>query len=363
MLEVQAQKVSLLESAVWRSKQVMADFIAAAIGKSHTPWQKETPTTTMYFADVMADLIRNKQSSNLPIVRLEANVFQTVGENPVLVIIRYASPEILVLLKTRSFKKVIYVFDDDISSIELEKKLPSDYRRRLENIRNKVVVPVSSIATEIVAPSAHILEKFRNSRKSILLPSLVHKTSNLAHYDDSEGQFNIVFSGTRSHLADLKMIIPALQSVLARNPQARLTTFLGNYAPIRLSGRQVEHLPSMDWHSYREFIATQNFHLALAPALNTPFNRARSSSRIMDNAGFGAVGIYSNREPFANWIEDGVNGLLVGDDTDQWINTIQGLINSKQQAKKIAEAGIQTALNLGNRLQVREFWMHRLNLC
>lgn len=362
MLEVNKSTVGAMESAWFRSRQVIDNFRDSAIGKIHKPWLKETPTTSMYFSDVMSDLIGESIESNKPIIRLEPNVFEIVGDIKTILVLRYISPMRLDLIKKGFFQRIIYFVDDDMSSIELEKKLPEDYRRRMTNFKNEIVLPISRIASEVIAPSSHIIDKFKKVQKSILFPALLHEPSDLSHHENLYGQFNIVFNGTRSHLADLNFIVSALKSVLARHPQVRLTTFLGGHAPDGLKNNQTEHLPAMEWNSYRNFINVNKFHLALAPALETQFNRSRSPSRILDNAGFGAVGLYSNREPFSNWIKHGENGMLVSDGPKAWISMIDEMINNRVNTKAIAARGQQLASHLGDRNSVRKFWIDKLGL-
>jgi Glycosyl transferases group 1 len=360
MFDTNKPTVGPIESAWLRSRQAMGTFRDSTIGKKYRPWSKETPTTSIYFSDVMSDLIGENTASKKPILRIEPNVFMTVGQNPKILVVRYISPDGLLKIQRRSVKDVIYLVDDDISSIELESKLPKDYRRRMIKFKNEIVLPISKIASEIIAPSPLIVDKFRKKSKTILMPSFIHEPADLTHHDNLGEQFNIVFNGTRSHLADFNFIVPAIKNILSRNPHVRVTTFLGDYAPSGLQGSQVSHLSAMDWNSYRRFVGANKFHVALAPALDTQFNRARSPSRILDNAGYGAVGIYSDRQPFSDWIVHNDNGLLVADEPNSWVAAIEDLLNNRSKSKAIAENGKQCALQLGDRNRMRQFWLDKL---
>jgi len=48
----------------------------------------------------------------------------------------------------------------------------------------------------------------------------------------------------------------------------------------------------MSWEKYRAFVACHRFHIAIAPALDTAFNRSRSLSRLHDHAAYGAAGLF-----------------------------------------------------------------------
>lgn len=102
--------------------------------------------------------------------------------------------------------------------------------------------------------------------------------------------------------------------------------------------------------------------MALAPYRDTPFNRARSCNKILDHAAFGAAGLYSARPPLAGYVKDGAEGLLLGDEPQQWINAIEELLAATDVMRNLAGAGAQLAQKLGAPARSRAFWLNLLQL-
>lgn len=72
------------------------------------------------------------------------------------------------------------------------------------------------------------------------------------------------------------------------------TTFWNGHTPRCLRNLpNAIHLPMMEWEQLSGLVAENRFHAAIAPALDTPFNRARSISKLHDHAAYGAAGIYT----------------------------------------------------------------------
>jgi len=57
----------------------------------------------------------------------------------------------------------------------------------------------------------------------------------------------------------------------------------------------------------------------------------------------GGVGIYSNRPPYTEIVEHGVNGLLAGDDPDDWQRCLEWLLEHPAKAHDMARAAQEGA--------------------
>ena len=118
----------------------------------------------------------------------------------------------------------------------------------------------------------------------------------------------------------------------------------------------------MGWNRYQAFVAENHFHVAIAPALATDFNRARSLSRLHDHAAYGAAGIYSRQAPFSGIIADGNSGLLLRNEPACWRDALFGLAKQPDRAEKLATEGQALSRRLGDRQRVRSFWTQELGM-
>jgi hypothetical protein len=278
------------------------------------------------------------------------------------VLLRYASGNEINLLKGRRLQRLYYVIDDDLFSARTDPILPLDYRDRLTNFSLGVLPRILDIATDIVAPSRAILNApaYDNHEKSLLDPAYTKLCPDLSHFK-SPVQIRCVVLGTRSHLADIASVVPAVLKALAHVPKLTVTTFIGRHAPpeFRDHPRIVNRAP-LPWPAFRKILKRERYHIAIAPALPTEFNKARSITRILDHAALGAAGIYSNQAPFSGRIANGRDGILLDPGIRLWSDALIDLANDLGRAESIAAAGRSLAERLGNPERVRHFWNKRL---
>lgn len=323
--------------------------------------QKQIPSASIYFAEPLADLIGTRRSHpDRPILKITRNIYVCDG---CAIIIRYASPRDLRILESHGFKKIYLLIDDDIFSLGEHDGLPADYRERLLGYRDGIFRRLLDLVTHVVAPSERILAAYRRKRALQLDPAQTHKTGALVHHNRTR-HFDVVFAATRSHLQDLDHMAPALVEFLKARPDARLTTFLNGHAPRILKNLpNAIHLPMMEWGRYRRYVAENRFHAAIAPALDTDFNRARSISRLYDHAAYGAAGVYSRQPPFSGIVAHGQSGLLLPNNPPEWRDTLISLAGAREQTHALAVGGQILSQTLGDMRRVRNFWLREFNFC
>ena len=346
--------MALLPEIVRRAVRVRLGGKLSASGRAG----KQLPSIALYFADPLADLIcPDGVDASRPIHRLSRTVFSC---GRAAIVVRYAAKRELSLL--RRFERVYLLIDDDLESLKDGDGLPSDYRQRLVAYRDGPFRRLMDMVTDVVAPSENILAAYGRKRALRLDPAQCHQAGALVHHNIRK-PFDIVFAATRSHLEDLGHIAPALAEVLHRRPDAQLTTFLNGHAPrcLRMLPNAI-HLPMMEWSRYRAYVAENRFHLAVAPALDTPFNRARSISKLHDHAAYGAAGLYSRQQPFDRIVIHNKSGLLLSNDPSEWRDTILDLCDRRDHTMKLAAGGQILSQTLGDMKRVRNFWLRELGL-
>jgi len=68
------------------------------------------------------------------------------------------------------------------------------------------------------------------------------------------------------------------------------------------------------------------------------FSAGRSSTKFFDFVRCGAVGIYSDSEPYASFVRNGVDGLLVRNDPEAWVEAILRLVHDSETRVAMAQA-------------------------
>lgn len=330
---------------------------AAAVARITPP---QSPSAALYFADPLTGLIGTRlKNPGLPIRRMTRTMF-VAGRCAV--IIRYAGERELGILERRKFLRVYLVIDDHLGALDPEDGLPPDYRQRLIAYRDGFMRKLLPFVTHVVAPSEEILAPFKHKVCLRLDPAQCHGTGGLAHHRRPRG-LDIVVAATRSHLQDVTFIADMVADFLKARPDARLTTFLNGHAPRVLRNLpNAEHLPMLGWERYRAFVAEHRFHVALAPALDTAFNRARSYSRVHDHAAYGAAGLYSQQPPFSGVVTHDQSGLLLRNEPLRWREALQQLADRRDVAERLAAGGQNLSRRIGSRMRVQNFWLRELEL-
>jgi hypothetical protein len=109
---------------------------------------------------------------------------------------------------------------------------------------------------------------------------------------------------------------------------------------------RVRILHPMRWPSYLAETGQGRCDLLLTPLLESPLNAARAPVKFIDAARCGAAGLYSDRPPYRGFIRPGVDGLLLGDRQQEWLEAIEWLIGDGEARHRLASEGRRRALQL-----------------
>jgi hypothetical protein len=314
-----------------------------------------TPTADIYFLNAMSDLV----SAEGGVTALGPNVY---GAGRRFVILRYASDAELALLEAARPRQVFYVVDDDLEALSRSGDLPAGYRARLAAFVARSLPRILAMADVVLAPSALLLTRFPGHDTGLVCPSYCTVCDGFEHFGE-DPPVRLVFTGSRSHAGDLEAIAPALERLCTSCPHVELTTFLGSGAPasLRRLGNVVNR-PALPWASYRRFMATARFHIALAPFRRTATNECRSHNKVHDHAAFGAAGLYGDILPYRGVVTHGRDGLLLPPEPQAWYDALAGLVEDRSSTQRLAEGGVDLSRRTGSPDQLRAFWCERLNL-
>ncbi len=321
----------------------------------------DTPTTQKYFTHAMRPYIARPGKDDAPIKPVEGNVFECfVGGVRTVLIFRFCSRRLAEQLLNDPPERLVLFIDENLWALK-NASLSEGYRYRLARKREALFEPLLAIAHEVVSPSRRILARFDTKERFLVGPALTSLLPALDHHDNGDTT-RIVFCGSRSQVEELENISGELNAFMADHPDVNLTTFLGRHAPRDLQGPNIAHMVPMVWSDYRRCMEINRFHISIAPAASNEFNLSRSLSRVLDNAVWGAAGLYSNQEPYSQTVADGSDGLLVGRERGDWTKAISQLVNDRRLARNLALQGQNLALAVGDIARLSRFWMNRLGI-
>lgn len=144
--------------------------------------------------------------------------------------------------------------------------------------------------------------------------------------------------GTSTHAADYEHIAPALLEILAHH-QGGVRLEIWGDAPPSLEKHPAVTVDPRYLSSYREYaerLSRADIDLALVPLAPNAFNDAKSAIKWLELSAAGIPGVYARRGQYAEWIRDGEDALLAGDDPAEWRAAIEHLIEDAAHRTGIA---------------------------
>ena len=321
--------------------------------------RKLLPTTDVYFYHHLKEYITwGRASDARPIRALSPTVFICNGHA---LISRYATRSDLRKLERHKPADVFYLIDDDIRAALEAPELPADYRERLGRFASQDLPAIEAMADRVVTPSQAIAALYADRPCELLDPGHIAICRDFSHFDDMR-KVRVAFLGTRSHLADLEFLTDVLADLCARHGDLEVVTYLGRHTPDalrRLAGVRAE--APMSWHAYKDkVLGRERFHLAVAPMLDTAFNRARSFNKFLDHAAVGAFGLYSRQPALEAAVTSPDHGLLLDADRDVWASELERCVADAGALRGRAKAAAARAEEIGAPHRIRTFWARHL---
>lgn len=148
----------------------------------------------------------------------------------------------------------------------------------------------------------------------------------------------LLYMGTPTHSKDLAIVRKAIAAV-QRADGLELDVIGGFNRGDKGFGNRLDVPTGCDvFDSFVEWLQEENrWSVGLAPLADTQFNEAKSPLKFLQYTALGLVTIASARGPYADVITHGVNGLLVDDSTEAWLDAITRLVNDKPYRQKLLD--------------------------
>ena len=254
-------------------------------------------------------------------------------------------------------KKLVVDLDDSYLDVPESNKL---YDRFKEGKRDRAMLStILSFADTVVCSTEPLAQRTREHIKAIhgieknivVLPNM-HDMSDWQFPVEKTERFTIGYVGSNSHYEDLMMVMPAIRTIMEKNPHVYFHTIGAiekNLIPKYFQGFTDEMLnrcslgaATQTFKEFPEHLAKQGFDIGIAPLIDTPFTRSKSHIKWMEYASYKIPTVASRVYPYfmslegRKTIEDGKTGFLCRTQ-EEWIDRLQKLIDSKDLREKIGQ--------------------------
>ncbi|HJT02277.1 MAG TPA: glycosyltransferase [Pseudonocardiaceae bacterium] len=240
--------------------------------------------------------------------------------------------------------RLVYELDDDLFSVAQSNKLAyatfgkSDVQQRIRmnlQVSAQVTVSTDPLAAALadqpgLDPAAldiHVVPNYLPDwlpERGEALPTAWTPTTVVG------------WAGSATHQEDVAECAPYVRRFLDRTPGAELHTVGMRWGSERYT----------PWSkSVEDFYRTLDFDIGLAPLRPSVFNRSKSAIKVMEYQALGIVPVASNVGPYADYLRDGEDGLLV-DRPHQWATALRELASDPGTRAQLARAGWERARTL-----------------
>ena len=262
---------------------------------------------------------------------------QNVSWADIIIIQRIADIYSIKILEqaARHGKKVIFEIDDLL--IELPDFLShhkvglAGYSNTLENI-----LPQVDCITVTTKRLAKQFERF--SRPIAVIPN-TSGNDNLEIVDNNywqPGQATLIIASSDAVMVDF--ILPAISAVINRKDISVKVVVIGPPGDaFERADIKFDRVPNMSYSEFKKFIRTLHNPIGIIPLDDSLFSSCKSPIKYFDYSLAGIPVICSNVPPYSDVVENDVTGVLVINDTNNWIEAIEQLVMSISDRKKIAE--------------------------
>jgi hypothetical protein len=268
-----------------------------------------------------------------------------IPDGAALVIIRFISPKWQLHIERNidRLSRVVYFMDDDLFDPAALSTLPKEYRAKI--IRRSAAQHrwITQYCDDIWVSTAYLAKKYVH-----LNPEIVSAKPSRALLETRQ-PVKIAYHGSSSHREEKYWLRHIVEGVLQACPSASFEIFGEHdiYKYYRDLPR-VSVLHPMSWQNYLAYTKTHQLDIGLAPLLDSDFNLARGPVKFYDFVRMGAVGVYSNRAPYSDFIEQNINGILLENDPQRWVDAITLLINKEKKRAELANNAKVYAYSLVN---------------
>lgn len=258
----------------------------------------------------------------------------------VLVVLRQHRPEVLELVRAQNARGGMTVFEIDDDYWNLAPDNPATITWTPEKLSG-----LAAMAREcriVTTSTSELAEKTRTLNPSTrvlrnMLPDEHWPTSRRT--EDPATPLVLGWAGGASHAADVRIVAPVFLQLLDDFPdlEVHLAGAGEDWVPAH---PRLRHLEPVMIEEYPDLLS--GFDIAVAPLVDTRFNRCKSDLKFIEYAMVGIPVVASATDSYTSTVRQGENGFLAKN-TKDWLKYLRRLIADAELRDRIGAAARETA--------------------
>jgi len=261
--------------------------------------------------------------------------------------------------------KVIYDLDDDLLS--LPDKHPD---KKYADAQKESIIAILAICDLATFSTQNLEKKYRHicSQSSVLPNHLDEKlwiSSQRAPVSLKKTNLRLLYMGTLTHDEEVNFLSSIAKKVKKKYGSRFTFVLIGGTArPVSASIWERLDPPVDSTSNYPKFVAwlaRQSFDIALAPLMDSEFNKSKSSIKLMDYAALGLPIIASPHPEYVKHFSKLSGVIFVSNDQELWIQKIYELMDSSMSLKGLGDQNKDLLFKKYSLVDLTNKWKHSIS--
>lgn len=238
-------------------------------------------------------------------------------------------------------RQIVYFLDDDLLDIPDNVSCAEYYRDGFIRDSIKSLIEECDI---LWCVNPNIAEKYGKAfSRTILADPCIQPNSQIECKNGDVVRFIYAGGIDHQHIVEEKLT-PVTKLICDEFGDRVHFTFIG-VNPQLPEYTQVSYTPYInDYSEYRRIVRETQYDISFAPVYDTSFYHCKYYNKFLEYTSVGAVGIYSNTQPYTFIVTNYENGILA-DSEDEWVNAVRFLINNPSKREEMLENATNTLNN------------------
>ena len=241
----------------------------------------------------------------------------------------------------RAGKTLLYILDDDL--LHVPEYLGSGPYYSQKSVKRHIK-RMMQYSDALASPSPILLQKYKNlfaHTFQLIEPSLFCRKNKPIHKD---GKVRIGFAGSSDRGSDIDLILSeVLTQICEKYGDSVSIEFFGVHPQIAETIPCTVYPYHDSYEFYQQAMQKLNWDIGLAPMPDTDFHSCKHFNKLVEYAGFGVCGVYSDVLPYRGAVQNQYNGLLCPNTTDAWVTALIHLIENHSLRQSISQNCLKQA--------------------
>jgi len=237
--------------------------------------------------------------------------------------------------------KMILDIDDEPFDLNRDHPLYADIVKKSERVRRMI-----EISDHLVVSTQQLKDSLAHfGKRTTVIPNAIDpEIWKVKTKKRTDKKIRIGWIGSASHIADIPVVMGAFDEILKKYPNVEIH-LCGFLTELKFQNPSyIHHTGTAGYDEFPQFLADLDPDIAVAPLLDTKFNRSKSNIKWLEHSMLEIPMVLSNIPPYKGSVTPNETGFLATG-KGQWVKYLSMLIEDKALRKKIGKSAKKEVLD------------------